>query len=277
MFRSSVRYIFPVILIFSLSINHAFALVIRTDSMFYDSPTDSISTEFNRTKQEIPNDIYKRPYSFWENNPDYKRLKTNAIIVFGSSFIAAGILYLMPEKVSNWNKEEMSMKTIFSDWWKHVSEGPVIDRDDWILNYISHPYFGAVYYMGARSAGLSAPYSFLYSIAFSSFFWEYGIEAFAEVPSVQDLIITPVCGSILGEGFYLAKREIVAHDHRLLNSPILGHTVTFLMDPINEVMDLCTGKFKKKKKNTGDILLTSYPVVQPSGKLTYSISLNISF
>ncbi len=242
----------------------------ENDSTFSQIETTVVS------KNEIPSSIYDRPYSFWENNPDYKRLAWNSGITFGASFVAAGLLYIMPEGVSNWDRDEISINSVFSDWWKHVCAGPVVDKDDWQLNYLAHPYVGTIYYMGARSAGVSAPYSFLYSVAFSTFFWEYGVEALAEIPSVQDLIVTPVCGSILGEAFYLTKREIVARDYRLLGTPILGHTVTFLMDPLNEVMDLCTGKFKKKKNNS-NLYLYSSPTRHFSGNISYNITLNIKF
>ena len=52
---------------------------------------------------------------------------------------------------------------IFKKWKDNVSEGPVKDEDDFFLNYITHPYWGAVYYMSARSAGANIFYSFLYS------------------------------------------------------------------------------------------------------------------
>ncbi|MCD7971228.1 MAG: DUF3943 domain-containing protein [Candidatus Azobacteroides sp.] len=242
-----------------------------TDSLYLALAMD---TEENPVKGKT--DIYDRPYSLWDNNPDYKRIGHNTLLMVGGGIMAAGILYALPEGVSNWDKESMSFKSIFKDWWNNVSSGPVVDNDDFFLNYVTHPYCGALYYMGACSAGASAPYSFLYSFLLSTFFWEYGIEAFTEVPSVQDLIVTPVFGSLLGEGFYLAKRKIVANDYRLLNSKIVGHTATFLMDPLNEVMDLCTGKFKNKNKEN-NLTVFSHPYILPSGKLTYTLSLNLTF
>jgi hypothetical protein len=40
--------------------------------------------------------------------------------------------------------------------------------------------------------------SFLFSTSMSMM-WEYGFEAVAERPSIQDLFITPILGSLLGE------------------------------------------------------------------------------
>lgn len=279
-----IKYVLTGILFCIISINNLSSQEIREEKADIEKSSSILSDTVNFTFGEeilesnltaAPLTIYDRPYSFWENHPDKKRLRINTGIVLGGAVMSAAILYVLPESVSNWNREEMSINTIFSDWWDHVREGPVVDNDDFFLNYVTHPYCGAIYYMGARSAGLSAPYSFLYAVGLSTFFWEYGIEAFAEVPSVQDLIVTPVCGAILGEAFYLAKRSIVARDYRLLNSKILGHTATFLMDPLNEVVDLCSGKFKKRK-DTG-MSLYSYPSMQPTGQITYNVALNLTF
>ena len=38
--------------------------------------------------------------------------------------------------------------------------------------------------------------------------FEYLVESWSERPSIQDLIVTPVVGSILGELIYLATKEM---------------------------------------------------------------------
>jgi hypothetical protein len=75
---------------------------------------------------------------------------------------------------------------------------PVWDTDHWFHNYIGHPYGGSVYYNTVRCQGAKKGQSFLFSMALS-LQWEYFFEAFAEQPSIQDLFITPVFGSLLGE------------------------------------------------------------------------------
>lgn len=75
---------------------------------------------------------------------------------------------------------------------------PLMDDDIWFHNYLGHPYGGNVYYNTVRSQGATSAQSFFFS-AFMSAQWEYVFEAVAERPSIQDLIITPVAGSILGE------------------------------------------------------------------------------
>jgi hypothetical protein len=168
---------------------------------------------------------------------DWRRLGYDSGMYIGATVIAFGVLWVMPESVTNWDKEEMKEKGIFWKWKENVKAGPVWDEDDWVLNWITHPYCGGIYYMTARSSGFNVWESFGYSAIMSTFFWEYGIEAFAEVPSIQDLIITPVLGSVVGEGFFLAKKSILKHDKKVLKSKALGITTLFLMDPFNTILD----------------------------------------
>jgi hypothetical protein len=62
-----------------------------------------------------------------------------------------------------------------------------------------------------------------------------------ERPSIQDLFVTPLVGSAIGEGFYCIKRFIAGNDYSLLGSKILGNIVVFLVDPVNEVIGLFRG------------------------------------
>jgi hypothetical protein len=88
--------------------------------------------------------------------------------------------------------------------------------------------------------------SLLYCTCVSTIGWEFGIEAFMERPSIQDLFITPLVGSAIGEGFYCIKRYLVGHGYRLLGSPIIGNVVAFICDPINEVIGLFAGNEARK-------------------------------
>ena len=128
---------------------------------------------------------------------DWTRLGLTSSMYVGATVVAFGVLWVMPESVTNWNKAEMKEKGIAWKWKENVKAGPVWDEDDWVLNWITHPYCGGLYYMTSRSAGFSVLESFGYSAVMSTFFWEYGIEAFAEIPSKQDLLITPIFVSMV--------------------------------------------------------------------------------
>jgi hypothetical protein len=146
-----------------------------------------------------------------------------------------GLLWFMPESVTKWNKKEVTSRGFFQKYKDNVTHKPVMDTDDWIINYIGHPLSGAAYYTIARSNNYSKMESFGYSVIMSTFFWEYGFEAFAEKPSIQDLIITPVVGSIIGEYFYQWSQQIKNGDGKVLDSRRLGKIALFVLSPAEEI------------------------------------------
>ena len=90
------------------------------------------------------NNVYYRNYSFNENVVDWKLLKADNYVMLGASVTVLGILYLLPESFTNWDKDDAKIDRLASKWWKNVKEGPVVDEDDFFLNYVAHPYCGAV-------------------------------------------------------------------------------------------------------------------------------------
>lgn len=203
--------------------------------------------------------IYDMPYSMTANYPNYKGLAINSSVLFGAGVVALGVLHMLPENATSWNKKKITDVPPFRRWVDNVKKGPVWDKDNLVFNYVLHPYGGAAYYMGARSQGFNVFYSFLYCAGVSTLFWEYGVEAFMEVPSLQDLIITPTTGAILGEGFYLLKRHIVSNGYRLFGSPILGNFVAYLIDPVNEVIGIFAGNPNRKKIKASDASISCAP------------------
>ncbi|MGN0232180.1 MAG: DUF3943 domain-containing protein [Muribaculaceae bacterium] len=193
-----------------------------------------------------PYSIFDMPYSRKAEYRNPHRLLVNTAVLFGAGVVTLGVLELLPEDATAWNKEELRQTPVFERWWNHVKKGPVWDKDNMIFNYVLHPYGGAAYYMSARGQGYNTFHSALYSAAISTFFWEYGIEAFMEIPSIQDLIITPIAGSIIGEGFYILKRRILENDYRFIGSKALGKVVVFLIDPVNSFVDLFRGSSCKR-------------------------------
>jgi len=176
---------------------------------------------------------WRKCFLFRTEDADLARLQSQTGLMFGMGLAAAGILWAMPESVSKWDMEGVTAGTMLQKWWDNVSSGPVWDNDEWYLNYIAHPYDGVVYYQIARNSGYSQWDSFVYTALMSTFFWEYGFEAFAEVPSIQDLIVTPVGGWLYGEWAYRAENTIKSNDYRILGSKWLGYTSVFLLDPVN--------------------------------------------
>jgi hypothetical protein len=182
--------------------------------------------------------------------PDREGLRRDTTYFIGVQFAMIGILYMMPESVSSWSDEEKDDYSL-SKWWDHVRH-PRRDRDDHFINYVLHPYCGAAYYVRARERGYGNRQAFWYSVILSSAY-EFGPEAMFEEPSVQDLIVTPVAGSLLGRYFmgvrgrietrsaergYRTRRErwvwaltdpLGAVNHRI--DHLLGREVDFRLSP----------------------------------------------
>lgn len=183
--------------------------------------------------------IYDMPLSLDGTCYDWRRLWINTGVLTGAFVGTLFVLELLPEDATSWNRAALQDIPLFTRWKQHViDEGPEWDHDKFYFNYLLHPYAGAAYFMGARSVGFNFYQSLLYSTLVSTIGWEFGVEAFMERPSYQDLFITPIIGSFFGEFFYRAKRSIVDNDYRIWGSPVLGHIVAFLIDPLNEFVGL---------------------------------------
>ncbi len=174
------------------------------------------------------------PWFVTSENADSRRLLSQTKLLFGAGLVTAGVLYCMPESVTNWDRDD-GIEDLPDRWWKNVSRGPAWDNDDWFINYVGHTYCGGVYYMMARKSGYNQWDSFVYTTLMSTFFWEYGIEAFAERPSIQDLFVTPLGGWLYGEWAYRCEQKIEENDNRVLGSKTIGGISLFLLDPIDHL------------------------------------------
>lgn len=247
--------------------------------------TDSSSVSINEVKTAFKDSVntntlsYIAPLqkndsiSYPPKTRDYRRLGYNSALYVGAAVVTFSILWSMPESFTHWDKQAMKDNGILYKWKQNIKTGPVWDGDNWVLNYITHPYCGGIYYMTARSSGFNILESFTYSAIMSTFFWEYGIEAFAEIPSKQDLIVTPVLGSVVGEGFFYAKKSIVKHDKKVLKSRFLGITTLLLIDPFNTVLDGLG--YKEKVKTQMNIAPVGFDA--SSNKTVWGVNFSASF
>jgi hypothetical protein len=144
----------------------------------------------------------------WEGppaeSPDWRGIKWDTFYFIAYQFVVIGVLYIAPESLSGWTKEDKEDYS-FSKWVDNVTN-PVWDKDEWWVNYILHPYWGATYYIRGQERGLKKIHSFWYSFLLSSLY-EYGAEALFEPVSYQDMIVTPVAGALLGEYLFTPIRE----------------------------------------------------------------------
>lgn len=211
--------------------------------------------------------------------PDWKRVWINAGVLTGCYVAALTVLEMLPEDATTWNRAALQKVPLGTRWLNHVfKEGPEWDHDKPIFNFVLHPYSGAAYFMAARSNGLSFWGSLLFSAGISTVCWEFGIEAFMERPSWQDIFITPLVGSIMGEGFFRIKRYLVANDYRLWGSPVAGNIVAFLVDPVNEVVGLIGGNPARKYAKAHRLQLQSMPgPVTLNGQTAYGLNMTLTF
>jgi hypothetical protein len=131
-----------------------------------------------------------------DNAGIWKKIGRAELFIGGAELFGITVLMLSPKEVTGWSPDWTQ------DAWRNMKRSlstlPVWDDDDWQINYVGHPIAGSFYYNSLRSQNASIFHSFLFATA-QSFIWEYFIEATAEKPSTQDLIVTPVVGAILGE------------------------------------------------------------------------------
>jgi Domain of unknown function (DUF3943) len=136
------------------------------------------------------------PYLRNEHAGIWKKIGRAELFIGGVEVVGMTVLILLPKEVTKWSNHwaQDAMRNLK----RSFTNLPVWDKDDWQLNYIGHPIAGSYYYNALRSQNASRFHSFLFSTA-QSFIWEYFIEGMAEKPSAQDLFVTPVVGSLLGE------------------------------------------------------------------------------
>ena len=128
-------------------------------------------------------------------------------------------LLLLPIKFTKWSpryKANGPLQNIVNGF----KDGPVFDHDPWTVNYVAHPVVGAMYYNTLRSQGATPLQSFLFSV-FQSTMWEYIIEGTCERPSIQDLLVTPIVGSFIGEISYRITEKMRERGFKSFGSKVL--------------------------------------------------------
>jgi hypothetical protein len=123
-------------------------------------------------------------------------------------------------------------------WKDNLKNGFVWDDDRFGVNFIGHPHTGNYYFNVARSNG----YTYLQSLPFAiggSLMWEYFGENVP--PSKNDIINTPLSGSLLGEMFYRVTSNIL--DDRTRGSErFFRETLAALINPTRALNRLTQGK-----------------------------------
>lgn len=221
-----------------------------------------------------PRSIYSMPLSWTRDAPWWHGMWINTAVVTGAYVATLFVLECLPEDATAWNRADIRNVPFYKRWYRNVfKRGPEWDHDKFVFNFVLHPYAGAAYFMCARTCGFNFWKSMLYSAMISTVGWEFGIEACMERPSIQDIFITPLVGSLFGEGFYRLKRLIVDRNYEILGTPFIGHVLAFFLDPVNEFIGwLSPGTCR----TIGPGCLQSQPLLVPNPAPGFSPSIGIS-
>ncbi len=202
-----------------------------------------MSTHSNKINSSSDTQLEVPLYFMNDNAPQrleekYEKIVTELAYMQVFAVATIGIITLLPEGVSQWTAEDKAFVDAQDLLAKHadnIAKGPVLDNDTWAVNYIGHPVAGSYFYVWGRQSGLSWQESAILTTLMSTFYWEYGWEAFAESPSIQDLIITPLLGSLLGEGSNELYNKLMENDGLIYDSKFLGDIGRMVLNPIGEM------------------------------------------
>ncbi len=213
----------------------------QTDKMFSSHlyeywMTSMLQKQFIVLNPNLGKDYIVEDANVNESMSSRARMLTEDTIYTQVAMIAAvGALVMMPESISKWDMDALNETSLGDRWVENVTTKPIWDQDEWAINYIGHPISGAAYYAMARNDGFDIFESALYSTMMSTFFWEYGYESFAETPSIQDLIFTPLLGSFLGEGMHILEGKLDKNEGKIWGFKGLGSFSYFWLDPMGSM------------------------------------------
>lgn len=111
------------------------------------------------------------------------------------------------------------------------------DNDKLGTNMFLHPYNGSLYYNSARSNGFNYWQSALFAIGGSAM-WELFMEC--EYPSTNDIIATPIGGTVIGEVLFRASDAVI--DDRDTGASRFGReAAVFVISPMRGLTRIITG------------------------------------
>jgi len=162
-----------------------------------------------------------------EDRPVASRPYLHTVVELGAALAGGTVWYLRHgTQGENWG-HGFELRT-----WRRKFFGDDItfDTDHYNTNAIGHPIDGAIYYQIARGNGLGPGASFIAS-TLASTFWEYFVEI-PEHPSLNDMILTPIGGAVIGEATYQLGRYLAVS-----GSGAARCTGAFLFAPIAALND----------------------------------------
>ena len=201
----------------------------------------SMPMNFEPDNETSPSDLSLPDNSLPDNFlPDKKGRRSDTYHFLAYQAVSIAVLYAMPEHVTGWTQEQKDQYNL-SKWWYNVRH-PQWDGDDFYINYVLHPYWGAAYYVRSREREFDRRSSFWYSAGLSAAY-EFGAEALFEEVSIQDVVVTPVGGWLLGEYFMDVRDRIEARHDGYSKMPFRDRLVLTMTDPLGAMNRVVDGWF----------------------------------
>jgi hypothetical protein len=147
------------------------------------------------------------------------------------SYLAAGVESLgilaglnIGGRLLNYSYVDVS----FDSFITNASSRWVWDDDLFATNQFGHPYMGSLFYSAARANGMSVLESAAVTYV-DSLVWELAFET--ETPSINDQLLTPVAGVLLGEVLHRWRRSILWQPNGQ-RPGVVRHVMAGILDPI---------------------------------------------
>lgn len=153
-----------------------------------------------------------------------RKMWRGTLPILGFEAIGYGILAALPTEISQWEKGDFNR--FIYNYKNTFTKPPVFDHDKWYINYMAHPYQGALFYNAVRSQNAKIWQSGLFCLG-HVLVYEYLIEGGAEQPSIQDLIVTPISGILLGEAIHRATMAMAKNGFKWYEA-----TAVVILDPM---------------------------------------------
>jgi len=178
--------------------NYKFFLICFFTTLLAGAYTKPINAQFT-----------DQPLGIWfkHTHNTVDRFAYSQAILWPSSVGGHLYLYLRDDEIGNLSRI-ITLKT----YKRTFTLPPVWDRDSISWNYGVHPIMGSFSYLSYRNRKAHWAEAFA-GAAVNSAIYEYIIAGGTQQPSINDLIITPLAGSLLGEGIYQLKKHILSDHH----------------------------------------------------------------
>jgi hypothetical protein len=163
---------------------------------------------------------YNKKYPLW----------MPALEVFGTN----AFVWSVDRYILNFEFARIGINT----WTDNINKGWEWDKDRFGVNFVGHPYSGALSYSAGRSCGYNYYQSFAFAVG-GSLMWEYFGENTR--PSYNDIINTPVSGAFLGEVLYRLSSNIL-DDRTKGTNRVFREITAGIIDPIRGLNRLMQGK-----------------------------------